>query len=306
MDAEDAERAQSRPGLEDLFRRRTGWDHARFADAPWISTYRVRDLLVDRFRVDRVLVAGDAAHVRRALDGGGIDAGIQDAYNLGWKVAAVVRGADDDLLDTYEDERLPVIREEFARGGDPATRANGAGGRQRRRGPDRPRRIRLPGRPRRMSRRVAGREGGLAVSYRESRLSQELGGKRVIIRAGERVPDVRLWNPVSATDIRLFDLLRGPHWTVLGLGSLTAEAVSAIARQYGSAVRADVVGGGMATPRGVSVLDRYGDAHHLLGRRGGTILVVRPDGFLGLRCGANPEIAAAYLEDLAYEIRPGL
>ena len=66
--------------------------------------------MVDRYRVGRVLLAGDAAHVHSPAGGQGMNTGIQDAYNLGWKLAFVMGGAPDWVLDTYEEERLPVGR----------------------------------------------------------------------------------------------------------------------------------------------------------------------------------------------------
>lgn len=63
----------------------------------------------DRYRVGRVFVAGDAAHIHSPTGGQGMNLGLQDAFNLGWKLGAVVRGdADDDLLDSYHDERHPA------------------------------------------------------------------------------------------------------------------------------------------------------------------------------------------------------
>lgn len=73
---------------------------ARFGDAT---------RLADRYRVDRVFLAGDAAHIHPPVGGQGLNLGIQDAFNLGWKLAAAVNGwAPDGLLDTYEAERRPV------------------------------------------------------------------------------------------------------------------------------------------------------------------------------------------------------
>ena len=63
----------------------------------------------ERYRAGRVLLVGDAAHVHSPMGGPGLNLGMQDAVNLGWKLAAVVDGtAPDDLLDTYESERYPV------------------------------------------------------------------------------------------------------------------------------------------------------------------------------------------------------
>ena len=72
----------------------------------WISFFTDAARLAERYRQGRVLLAGDAAHIHLPAGGQGINVGVQDAFNLGWKLAAVVRGqAPDALLDTYHDER---------------------------------------------------------------------------------------------------------------------------------------------------------------------------------------------------------
>jgi hypothetical protein len=70
--------------------------------------YRPAVRMVDRLRVGRIFLAGDAAHLHPPTGGQGLNTGVQDAYNLGWKLAHVLRGSPDSLLDTYEAERLPV------------------------------------------------------------------------------------------------------------------------------------------------------------------------------------------------------
>jgi len=74
----------------------------------WSSLYRPAVRMVDRYRVGRVFLAGDAAHVHPPAGGQGLNTGVQDAYNLGWKLGHVARGGPDWLLDTYEAERLPI------------------------------------------------------------------------------------------------------------------------------------------------------------------------------------------------------
>lgn len=75
----------------------------------WLSRVGNVSRVADRYRAGRVLVAGDAAHVHSPFGGQGLNTGVQDAMNLGWKLAAVVHGtAGDELLDTYHDERHPV------------------------------------------------------------------------------------------------------------------------------------------------------------------------------------------------------
>jgi 2-polyprenyl-6-methoxyphenol hydroxylase-like FAD-dependent oxidoreductase len=75
----------------------------------WLSRFGDATRLADRYRDGRVLIAGDAAHVHPPLGGQGLNLGIQDAFNLGWKLAAEVAGwAPEGLLDSYETERRPV------------------------------------------------------------------------------------------------------------------------------------------------------------------------------------------------------
>jgi 2-polyprenyl-6-methoxyphenol hydroxylase-like FAD-dependent oxidoreductase len=75
----------------------------------WLSRFGDATRLAERYRVGRVLLAGDAAHIHPPTGGQGLNLGIQDAFNLGWKVAAEVRGwAPEGLLDSYHAERRPV------------------------------------------------------------------------------------------------------------------------------------------------------------------------------------------------------
>ena len=77
----------------------------------WFSTYKVHTRHVDRFSSGRCFVAGDAAHIHTPAGGQGMNTGIQDGYNLAWKLAMVLKhSAHLDLLDTYNEERLPNAR----------------------------------------------------------------------------------------------------------------------------------------------------------------------------------------------------
>jgi 2-polyprenyl-6-methoxyphenol hydroxylase-like FAD-dependent oxidoreductase len=93
--------------LQRIFETRTHCEGVRFADLRWHSVYRRNLRIVDQYRAGRVFLAGDAAHVGVEH---GMNIGIQEACNLGWKLAAVLRGAGDSLLDTYQEERLPIAR----------------------------------------------------------------------------------------------------------------------------------------------------------------------------------------------------
>ncbi|MFJ4365848.1 FAD-dependent oxidoreductase [Streptomyces chartreusis] len=151
----------------------------------WASDFRPRAALADRFRDGRVFLAGDAAHIHSPAGGQGLNTSVQDAYNLGWKLGAVLRdGVDVALLETYEEERRPIAadmlglstsvhRGEVRRG--EATRQLGLG-------------------------------------YRESSLTAETRQAPAALRAGDRAPDGTLGG------VRLFDAFRGPHWTLLAVG----------------------------------------------------------------------------------------
>jgi 2-polyprenyl-6-methoxyphenol hydroxylase-like FAD-dependent oxidoreductase len=77
----------------------------------WFSTYKVHTRHVDRFSSGRCFVAGDAAHIHTPAGGQGMNTGIQDGYNLAWKLAMVLKhSAHVNLLDTYNEERLPNAR----------------------------------------------------------------------------------------------------------------------------------------------------------------------------------------------------
>ncbi|SHF59205.1 FAD-dependent monooxygenase [Streptoalloteichus hindustanus] len=78
-------------------------------DPVWLSRFGNATRLAEHYRLGRVLLAGDAAHQHFPAGGVGMNVGLQDAHNLGWKLAATLRGwAPDDLLDTYQAERRPV------------------------------------------------------------------------------------------------------------------------------------------------------------------------------------------------------
>ncbi|GAB3737293.1 FAD-dependent monooxygenase [Amycolatopsis oliviviridis] len=84
-------------------------DSGTVSEIRWASRFSDAARQAERYRAGRVLLAGDAAHIHFPAGGQGLNLGVQDAMNLGWKLAATVRGwAGDDLLDTYEAERHPV------------------------------------------------------------------------------------------------------------------------------------------------------------------------------------------------------
>ena len=93
-----------------MLARRPGAENVTITDVTWLSVYRANVRLADHYRSNRVFLAGDAAHVHSPGGGQDMNTGIQDADNLSCKLAADLDGADDKLLDSYDEERRPVAR----------------------------------------------------------------------------------------------------------------------------------------------------------------------------------------------------
>ncbi|MFB9682172.1 rifampin monooxygenase [Streptosporangium vulgare] len=99
------------PTLEDFKRQLRAFAGTDFGvhSPRWLSRFGDATRLAERYRTGRVLLAGDAAHIHPPTGGQGLNLGIQDAFNLGWKLAAEVNGwAPEGLLDSYHTERHPV------------------------------------------------------------------------------------------------------------------------------------------------------------------------------------------------------
>lgn len=205
----------------------------------WASDFRPRAALADRFQQGRVFLAGDAAHVHSPAGGQGLNTSVQDAYNLGWKLGAVLRGeAPASLLDTYEEERLPNAAEMLG----------------------------LSTKVHRGEARRGEATRQLGIGYRESSLTEETRPAGEGLRAGDRAPNR------TVAGVRLLDAFRGPHWTLLALGT---KAPAIAAAGDGEAVR---VVAGPAT-------ETYGTG----------LFLVRPDGYVGW-AGDTDEGLAKYAE----------
>ncbi|KAH6915866.1 pentachlorophenol 4-monooxygenase [Coprinopsis sp. MPI-PUGE-AT-0042] len=111
-DINHAEIAASHDTVRQCLQHNVGKHQLGLGDIPWMSYYTPNIRMVETFGSDRVLIAGDAAHVHSPTGGQGVNTGIQDSLNLGWKLALVAKGyAQPALLDSYAKERIPVIAE---------------------------------------------------------------------------------------------------------------------------------------------------------------------------------------------------
>ncbi|MFT4041205.1 MAG: FAD-dependent monooxygenase, partial [Thermomicrobiales bacterium] len=266
----------------------------RLIGAPvWTSAFRISRRQAARYRQGPVFLAGDAAHVHSPVGGQGMNTGIQDACNLGWKLALAARGqAAPGLLDTYGAERWPVAHQ-LLRNTDLATRVvlaqNGL--------MQEVRRQIVP----RVARTAQARErllplvGQLQVNYRGSFLAVDAGsaGKHPAgLRAGERVPDQALRDTTGAPVSLYGQLAQG--WTLLLFPGATASparlaALAALAAEYqrmaGALVQTLVVATSYTEPiPGATILiDPTGDTIAAFGAQSGLAALIRPDAYLGYR-----------------------
>lgn len=231
----------------------------RVRDVSWFSTYRVHHRVAEQFRQERAFLLGDAGHVHSPVGGQGMNTGLGDAVNLGWKLAAVLRGtAPQNLLASYEAERIPFAQQlvattdrAFTTITNPSPLASFV------RTQLAPRLLPLAlriGWVRRLLFRTASQIG---IAYPQSPLSQGHA-------SGVRLP----WAPGR------YDALRQPGWQLLSIGPARA-ALAAWCQQWQLPLRAVA-----AAP----------------GETAGTVYLVRPDGYVGL---VAPAFSAAEFDAYA-------
>jgi len=240
----------SAEGLSAMVAERTRRDNIHIVSVLWASAYNMNARLADRYRVGRVFLIGDAAHIHPPTGGQGLNTSVQDAYNLGWKLAAVVSGASETLLNSYEEERRPIATAMLGL----ATKLLDA------------------------AKRGAMRRGRevqqLDLGYPESALALEKPVRSGGLLAGDRAPDAPL-RGAAGQATRLFELFKGPHWTLVGY-QVEREAVPPRA-----ALRTHAIG-----PRG-NLIDENGHFLEAYAVAPGDWVLVRPDGYIGAIVGSQ-------------------
>jgi 2-polyprenyl-6-methoxyphenol hydroxylase-like FAD-dependent oxidoreductase len=255
----------------------------------WTSVYRTHHRMARRFRVGRVFLAGDAAHIHSPAGGQGMNTGIGDAYNLGWKLALVATGqAHETLLDSYEAERMPFARA-IVNGSDRAFRLLDTTD-------PRTQRLKLVGvpllfevlsRPPVLRRRLFWFLSQLWTGYRGSPAVAESGPVGRLPRAGDRAPFGAFESgPEAGTGI--FDLLRGTGHHLLLFEGLKPDAAALDAA-------GEVIAGVFARYAAPVEVHRIEAAHRFLHERYGadvpTAILIRPDGHIAWRGDAADVVA---------------
>jgi 2-polyprenyl-6-methoxyphenol hydroxylase-like FAD-dependent oxidoreductase len=268
-------------------------------DPAWLTHFRLHHRQIAHYRAGRVFLAGDAAHIHSPVGAQGMNTGIQDAWNLGWKLSVVARGvASGDLLDSYEAERWPVgqfLLRYTDRIFSTFTRAMSAG------------RVMTWTRgfilryvapvvlaSKRLRATAFRFVSELGIRYRESPAVEE-GQPRLRVgpRAGDRLPDACLTR--DGRPITLHRALLGPHVTLLlcGEGAWDATRLRALREHREGVLRVAHL---RRRPAPSVLVDETGATLAMLcGRERGQYLL-RPDGYVAFRCaGENLEDVSRYL-----------
>lgn len=247
------------PDLNERIQKRLRSSKVLMHSIRWKSVFRPNIRLAEQYRVGRIFLAGDAAHVHTPAGAQGLNTGIQDAYNLGWKLGQVLAGASEELLNSYEAERQPIAatvlaistkKYEGIAKRDPASI---------RRGKD---------------------EKQLAISYRGGVLAPEGSAVTTTLAVGDRAPDAVL-ETLNGQPLRLFDAFAGPHFTLIAVGDSAAKEALRIKRPTAGAQLKRVL---IDTPASfsaeLSLKDAKGTLRKAYGLSSDTLVLVRPDGYI--------------------------
>ena len=242
------------------------FDGVTLGDIVWHSKWESFVRLAHTYRKGRVFLAGDSAHIHSTTGGQGLNCCMQDAYNLGWKLAFVVKKlAHGSLLDTYETERRPIaeqviwaassLHEIFmGHGKDIAERAQ---------------KIRDP----LFLEAVVGRCSGISYTYRDqTQPPPSVPGPAI----GDRAPDIDL-----GLGRTLYDLTRHASCTLLALPARESGQAALQASLKGLAHRFAPVMELRTVLPSAALAERYGSSDE------DRLLLLRPDGYVGYRCNAS-------------------
>lgn len=238
--------------------------HVKVKRGEWMTPFHVRDMQSKHYRAGGVFLAGDASHIHSPVGGQGMNTGIQDVANLVWKLAAVERGARDELLDSYEEERGEVgkaLLRFTERGLKMATAANPVVTKLR--DALAPLVTELAS----VQHAAAGFVSETAIDYRSSSIVMDGGGDGEL-RAGDRLPDL-----VLRQDGRGASLLE--NWRDARHVALVIDGDAAVTEGMRSELRA-------AEVVEVKTNELDDEGRRLLGKDP-KLVILRPDGYVGYR-----------------------
>ncbi len=279
-----------------------GPKNCRMGAPQWMSSFKITHRKATEYQRGRIFVAGDAAHVQSPAGGQGMNTGIQDAYNLAWKLGMVMRGnAPESLLESYTAEREPVARSVLALTSNITTVAT----------------LRHPIsqaiRNRLMpilagfeilEQRLMNRLAEISINYRESLIVGQSGrwyGPSPM--PGDRAVDAPL-----SDGRRLFQILKGTRHVLLLFGAERQEEddlpnfenIDRYMRDgYGAEIRTYLVDRKALPWEGSRLEDHEGNVHHAYGAGVPCLYLIRPDGYIAFRSlSTDPLPVLQYLNEV--------
>jgi 2-polyprenyl-6-methoxyphenol hydroxylase-like FAD-dependent oxidoreductase len=259
-------------------------------DPVWLSRFHISHRKIHEFRFGRVFLAGDSAHIHSPAGGQGMNTGIQDAFNLAWKLGLVIHeDSPASLLDTYNAEREPVAKmvlnltDRLTR---TATLQNPFG--------QQLRNALLPLLTgiHMIEDRVAETMAEIDIHYRKSPAVAGKTGRA--LHAGDRAPDCSLFDGISKEPVLLLDRLQKPvHQLLFFAGNSSRDALDfdalrkRLARQYSRLMEILLIIQDSSSAVSDALFDPDGAAHMLYEAQPTGIILIRPDGYIGFRGGTN-------------------
>ncbi|KAK0239286.1 FAD binding domain-containing protein [Armillaria nabsnona] len=279
-----AKMASGREEFIKVFYETSGRTDIEFGDLIWISNFHPNVRMVDSYGSGRAFVTGDSAHVHSPTGGQGLNSGIQDSVNLAWKLALVQKGlAPQSLLDTYSQERIPVIATMLNKTSELLTKTFQPGGASR-----------------------AGWARGyelrqLGVNYRaspvivdetpvegEETVDPYQSGNDGTIRGGDRAPDAPglVFVDDSSHKTSLFDVFSSSYHTVLVFSDENTAVLDALKSYPAGIVKSVVIvpqqpAGTISADYALVDDDGYAYRHYKIAEKITKVVVVRPDGIIG-------------------------
>jgi 2-polyprenyl-6-methoxyphenol hydroxylase-like FAD-dependent oxidoreductase len=235
--------------LQSILQERSGRTDIEITKMVWTGLWRSNARVAERYRSGSIFLAGDAAHTHSPAGGQGMNLGIQDAWNLGWKLIAASRGASEALLDSYEAERRPVALDvvQFTEARLQET-------------------ITAKTIPTDGNRRVL----QLDINYRDSALVLDDRGPDDQVRAGDRAPDASMLLTTVGWR-RLFELMHGGQFTLINFGTT---------RDLPPFPSVNVFNVTQELKADTDIVDTAGLLSSTFGAGKNTILLLRPDGYI--------------------------
>ncbi len=289
-----------------------GGGHLRAYDPIWLAYFRTHKRLVPHYQVGRVFLAGDAAHIQSPIAGQGMNTGMQDSFNLAWKLALVLRGeSPPGLLDSYHAERHYIGKQMLELSDQMHKDVND----------------RHPSLSHRVARWVADElvhfhlkhqpqrtTDEIRVSYHHSPIVRDDAPKheshwQAAPQAGDRAPDGQLIAHPQRKPTRLFELFPAPrHHLLVFTGQQLADGfptvddlASMVAGRYGQRIELHPIVQGQAPASGGGPvwLDPDGSVHRRYGATRSCLYLIRPDGYIGYR---RPDVDAAALQEYLHSV----